>query len=34
MGQKKGAIQLTDEEMRKLKEALSTALEIYGKDIL
>lgn len=31
MEQKKGVIQLTDEEMKKLKEVLGTALEIYGK---
>jgi len=31
MEQRKGVAQLTDEEMKKLKEALGTVLEIYGK---
>lgn len=31
MKQKKGVASLTDEEMRKLKEMLGTALETYGK---
>ena len=31
MEQKKGVIQLTNEEIKKVKEALGTALEIYGK---
>ena len=34
MVQKKKVTKLTDKEMRKLKEALSTTLEIYGKDDL
>lgn len=31
MEQKKRVVQLTDEEMKKLKEAMGTALEIYGR---
>lgn len=31
MEQKKGVAQLTDEEIEKLRDALGTALEIYGK---